>query len=100
MIRGTVNARLEAMIRLTVESAGGPGEEIEAVVDTGFNGSLTLPPTVIARLGLAWRSRGSAILANGNLDHFDVYAAIVIWDGAARHILSKPPRRIPSSACD
>ena len=87
MVTGTVNARLEAMIRLTVYGPGGQHEDVEAVVDTGFNGSLTLPLAVIVKLGLPWRSRGSAILANGSLDHFDIYTGTVIWDGVSRKIL-------------
>jgi predicted aspartyl protease len=64
MITGAVNARLEATIRLPVRDAAGQDHEIEAIVDTGFTGSLTLPPVVIAGLGLAWRSRGQAFLAD------------------------------------
>jgi clan AA aspartic protease len=65
----------------------GREQTLEAVVDTGFSGSLTLPPAVIARLGLLWRTRGSATLANGSVDQFDIYAATVLWDGAPRNIL-------------
>ena len=60
---------------------------IDAVVDTGFNGSLTLPPIMIASLGLIWRSRGSAILANGSMEECDIYAGIVVWDGQPRPVL-------------
>ena len=52
MIRGIVNARLQATIRLPVQDAGGNPQDIEVVIDTGFSGSLTLPPPVIAGLGL------------------------------------------------
>jgi clan AA aspartic protease len=87
MITGVVNARLEATIRLPIRAADGTEREVEGVIDTGFNGSLTLPPTIIASLGLAWRSRGSAILANGRIEQFDVYAATVVWDGVPRGVL-------------
>ena len=56
-------------------------------MDTGFSGSLTLPPAIISTLGLPFRSRGSAILADGNQAQFDIYAATVIWDGTPRVIL-------------
>ena len=52
MILGVVNAHSEATIRLPVRDAVGHEHEIEAVLDTGFNGSLTLPPALIAALGL------------------------------------------------
>ncbi len=87
MITGLVNARYEAMIRALVRDAAGQAHEIEAIIDTGFNGSLTLPPALIAALALPWRTRGSAILANGTEDEFDIYAATLIWDGIPRPIL-------------
>ena len=87
MITGVVNAHAEATIRLPVRAADRREQEIEAVLDTGFNGSLTLPPTVIAALGLPWRTRGAVMLANGTEDQCDIYTATVIWDGRPRHIL-------------
>ena len=87
MIIGVVNAHTEATIRLLVRAADGREQEIEALLDTGFNGSLTLPPAVIASLGLQWRTRGLVMLANGTEDHCDIYAATVIWDGRLRNIL-------------
>jgi clan AA aspartic protease len=89
MIIGVVNAQTEATIRLPVRTADGREQEIEAVLDTGFNGSLTLPPTVITSLGLQWRTRGLVMLANGTEDHCDIYAATVIWDGRPRNILAE-----------
>ena len=87
MILGVVNARYEATIRLPVRDAAGREHEIEALLDTGFNGSLTLPPATIAAMGLSWRTRGLIVLANGTDDLCDIYAATVIWDGRPRHIL-------------
>ena len=51
MIVGRVNAYREAVISLSVEGSGGRRREIDAVVDTGFNGYLTLPATLIQELG-------------------------------------------------
>jgi predicted aspartyl protease len=87
MISGTVNARLEMMIRVPVRDAAGHEQEVEAQLDTAFTGSLTLPNALITSLGLPWQSRGSAVLANGGVEQFDFYAATVLWDGAPRQIL-------------
>jgi clan AA aspartic protease len=87
MIPGTVNSRHEILIRVTVRTAAGQEQEIEAVLDTGFTGLLILPPATIAGLGLRRRSRSYAVLANGNVEQFDVYATTVIWDGRPRRIL-------------
>jgi predicted aspartyl protease len=52
MIPGAVNGNLEATIRLQVRGPGGQEQEVEAVIDTGFNGFLTLSPGLVRRLGL------------------------------------------------
>ena len=87
MIIGVVNTHTEATIRLPVRAADGRELEMEGVLDTGFNSSLTLSPAVIGSLGLRWRTRGLVMLANGSEDHCDIYAATVIWDGRPRNIL-------------
>ena len=87
MIVGIVNSRTEAIIRLSVRATDGREQEIEAILDTGFNGSLTLPPELIATLRLEWRTRGMVMLANGAEDSCDIYAASVVWDGGPRNIL-------------
>jgi clan AA aspartic protease len=87
MITGTVSGRHEMVIKLKVRDSAGQEHDVETILDTGFTGSLTLAPSLIASLGLPWRSRSSAILANGNVEQFDIYAATVIWDGMPRSIL-------------
>ena len=84
MIIGMVNAHREATIRFIVQDTNGQGHDIEAVIDTGFTGFLTLPTPLIAALGLTWRGYASAVLGDGSLQQFDVYAATVMWDGQAR----------------
>jgi predicted aspartyl protease len=54
MITGVVQAG-EGRIRLKVKGRRGRELEIEAVIDTGYTASLTLPPAVIQALGLRWR---------------------------------------------
>ena len=52
MITGIVTVAREAVISLTVRGPNGQEQEIEAVIDTGFDGSLTSPPALITALGL------------------------------------------------
>ena len=87
MITGVVNPHREATIRLPVRSAGGQEQEIEVILDTGFSGSRTLPPSVITTLGLPFRSRGRAVLADGSETEFDIHAATIVWDAVPRNIL-------------
>lgn len=86
MIEGAVNAAYEAIVSLTVRGQEGHTREIEAVVDTGFNGFLNLPPDVVAELGLPFVSIGRAILADGSEISYDVYGVAVLWDGQPRYI--------------
>lgn len=86
MIVGMVNANREAIIRLVVRGSNGQEQEIQAIIDTGFSGFLTLSPALIALLGLTWLGREPGILSDGSLQVFDVYAATVIWDGLARTV--------------
>ena len=85
MIQGVVNASYEAVVRLTVRGPSGQSREIEAVIDTGYNGFLTLPPALVADLGLVYRDRGRAILADGKEAFFDIYDVAVIWDTRLRN---------------
>ena len=79
MITGTVNPDREATISLPLRGPDEREQEIEAVIDTGFNGFLTLPPAVIMALDLAFIGRGRAILANGSEDLFDIHEATIVW---------------------
>jgi clan AA aspartic protease len=87
MIRGLVTHELEAVVRLTVLGRRGRRQNVEAVVDTGFDGYLSLSPNFISQLGLPWLKRGRAILADGSESLFDVYQGHVIWDRRRREIL-------------
>jgi len=86
MITGTVEAR-EGRIRLKLDGPRRREREIEGVIDTGYTASLSLPPGLVASLGLRWKSFGRGILADGSECLFDVYVATVVWDGCERRIL-------------
>ena len=86
MITGAFNASYEAVIPLTVRGPKGQGQNVEAVIDTGFTGFLTLHSSLIALLGLAWLGREQAILGDGSIRLFDVYSATVIWNGQPRTV--------------
>lgn len=86
MITGVVTANREATIQVAVRGPAGVDEQIEAVVDTGFDGWLSLPPPLIALMGLQWRRRGRALLADGSECVFDIYDVTVLWDGNLRRI--------------
>jgi clan AA aspartic protease len=86
MITGVVQSN-EGRIRLKVKGLRGREQEVDAVIDTGYTASLTLPPVLVAALGLRWRSVDRVTLADGSECVFDVYEARVVWDGKVRQIL-------------
>ena len=87
MMRGTVNSRREAIIRLRTRGPTGHELEVNAVVDSGFTSSLTLPASAIASLALVRTSGGQAVLADGSLTQFDLFDAEVQWEGNWRSVV-------------
>jgi clan AA aspartic protease len=86
MIYGVVNSRREATLPLVVGNSTGQRESINTVIDTGFDGFLSLPSEKIVRLGLPWTISNSATLGDGSEVLFDFYTGTVIWDGQYRTI--------------
>lgn len=85
MMQGRVNQRCEAVISVAVKGRD-KLKSVDAVIDTGFNGFLSLPIAVIRELGLPWNYRDRATLGDGSETLFDVYNAEVIWNGQYREI--------------
>jgi clan AA aspartic protease len=85
MMQGYVNTNYEAVISVVV-SHNGKLKSINAVIDTGFTGFLSLPSVVIADLELPWSYRDRATLGDGSETLFDIHEASVIWDGQFREI--------------
>ena len=86
MIEGSVNAAHEAVVTLTLQGSDGRTQDIEAVVDTGYTGTLTLPTAVVSDLDLSFSHMGWAFLANDDVVSFDVHNVTVLWDGQPRDI--------------
>ena len=95
VIEGVVSDELDATVRLKVCGVSGDLLEIDAVIDTGFDGSLSLPKSLIAGLGLIWRRTGQALLANGAVSDFEIHEGIVVWDGEPRRVLVDEVEAMP-----
>ncbi len=81
MITGIVNGDFEAMLSLSICDSDGNVYTQYAIIDTGFNGWLSLSPDLIDQLNLKWKRRGRAILGDGSECVFNIYEAVVLWDG-------------------
>ncbi|MBM3995793.1 MAG: clan AA aspartic protease [Planctomycetes bacterium] len=86
MITGIVNSDLEATVQLTVRGPGGPSRRITAVIDTGFDGFLSLPPALVADLGLPWDHQTYATLAAGSEILVDMFLGSIVWNRRQRLI--------------
>ncbi len=85
MIHGVVNQSCEAILPIVVKNDTRT-QLVDAVIDTGFSGFLTLPFSTIESLDLIWKGRDMATLGDGTSCIFEVYIAVVIWDGQYRTI--------------
>jgi clan AA aspartic protease len=79
MITGVVNADLEACVQLTVRGPDGRSRRIKAIIDTGFDGWLSLPSALIAELGLVWDHQTYSTLADGSQVLTEIYLGYVVW---------------------
>jgi clan AA aspartic protease len=81
---GRVNRSREAIVKLVIVGDENIKIAVDAVIDTGFNGDLILPLETISALGLKIQGYQQAILGDGTISQFQVYAATVIWDGSRK----------------
>ena len=81
-----MNDAYEAVVALSLHGPEGQAQNIEAVIDTGYSGFLTLPTALVMELGLPFAYIGRALLANDDEVTFDVHDVMVLWDDQPRHI--------------
>ena len=86
MIVGEWTPSGEAIVRLPMRGPNGDGFDIPAVIDTGFDGWLSLPARQIRRLGLPRVGDVDVELADGRVQRAALHEASVLWDGSFRTI--------------
>lgn len=86
MIRGRVSDDREAIISIAIPSGDESELEVDAVVDTGFNGFLTLPRETLELLDATRIGRAQVLLADGSTSVCDLFELTINWDGSARTI--------------
>jgi clan AA aspartic protease len=94
MMQGRVNQQCEAVLAIAIRNKE-ITQMVDAVIDTGFSGFLTLPSDVIATLGFSWEGRDVATLGDGTFCTFEVYIGLVIWDGQYREIYINESETVP-----
>jgi clan AA aspartic protease len=86
MMQGVVNLRCEATLTVVVGNSNRQLQSINTVIDTGFSGFLSLPSEIVTNLDLPWSASDIVTLGDGSETLFDLYTAVVIWDGQYREI--------------
>ena len=87
MIRGRVNLYRQAVVPVAIRDGNGQFQPIEFVLDTGFDGCLTLPYSVIQDLGLEREDQVKVTLAGGEEREWNSWYGRIHWHGRFREIL-------------
>jgi clan AA aspartic protease len=86
MISGVVNQSLEVTIPILVQDAQGRIHHLDGVIDTGYDGFLTLTSVLVAAFGLPLLTTTIAHLADGSMQILPVHGATLDWDGKSRAV--------------
>ena len=87
MITGTITPQREATFRLTVLAADRGERQVDVILDTGFNGYLTLPSQIVRGLRLPIAGNRRVTLGDGSVVALDMFLGTVLWHGQEREIL-------------
>lgn len=96
MIRGRVDAQRQARVQLEIQRNDSRYESIEAVIDTGFDGQLTLPSQIISELGLEPDDEdANVVLATGSQERVNAWNGYVLWHDRRRPVLVLEANGVP-----
>ena len=84
MMMGRLTDENEFLFALTLRNVDGEEVEVQALLDTGFSGSLVLPGYIIRRLALPQDDVERVSLADGSITRFSVHEVTVVWDDTER----------------
>ena len=84
-----------ALIGVTLVVDGGRRIEIEFVIDTGYSGQLALPSSAVAALGLPFKQKIEAELADGSAVDIPIHSCVVEWNGMTRRVRALATGRRP-----
>ncbi len=82
MIEGRIDSNLEARIQVQVMTTGGI-KEVEFLVDTGFNGFIAVPISLVREFSLPLGAVQSGVTADGRAGYFDTVTIEFLWHGSA-----------------
>jgi predicted aspartyl protease len=83
---GQVTSERRITLRLLVTGPGGVAVGTTALLDTGFSGALTLPPSLVRLLDLPLQTTMPVTLAHGLRVTLRIFEAQVLWHGQQRSV--------------
>jgi predicted aspartyl protease len=84
MLTGRVTTGREAVVSIVLLGPGDRRVPIEATIDTGFNGYLTLPPSLVSDRALPFAGSTLATLGDARTASLDLFFAAVEWHDGPR----------------
>ena len=90
MITGTINKKLEIAVDMPVYGCDGRHIDAHFVVDTGFDGEISLPPDAIEYLRLPKYRRRRTFHADSSSAIVQTYVAHIKWDDEVREVIVNP----------
>lgn len=94
MMRGKVRNG-EAIVAMRVLDSHDREHTIQALIDTGYSGQLTMPAAMIRRLALPFRSVDRGLLADGSEVLYSVHEAHIEWNGRFQRVLVDEAETVP-----
>jgi len=87
MLTGRVTSDREAVVPIDVLDVEGHPTCVKATLDTGYDGFLTLPSSLIEELGLPLIGPAKAALGDGNEVSMNLFLGSVRWDDGIVDVL-------------
>ena len=81
MLNGIVNDRDEPVVSLHLISSKGHAHRHAVIIDTGFNGNLSVPEKLAKRYGWLWIGNESYEIATGDVVEQKVFLGEIRWFG-------------------
>jgi len=99
MTTGFITSDQEPALRLEVVGPNG-ARSFEAIIDTGFNGGLAIPPDWIEALGLPRAGHEQMVLADGSVTGAYLYDGYVVLDEEAYDVVVTEAPGTPLAGTD
>ncbi len=87
MLIGQITAENQAVVSVEVYGSDEQRVRIDATIDTGYNGFLTLPKALIDELDLPSAGPARAALGDGNEVRMEIFLAVVQWQKEPKDVL-------------